>query len=438
MDRGHNEKDNIHVLFEASLSGCVSTLNKLVQRDALILHKISLTSFSETPLHIAALLGHVEFTRALLSKKPKLAHEVDAYGRAPLHLASAEGHTEIVEALLQVNVDVCLVPDQDGRIPLHFAAMRGRIEIIRYLIAAQPDSIRVNLDGDTVLHMCVRYNRLDALKLLVQSSNVEEFLNSKDHHRNSILHVAVMLKQMKTIKYLLSVEKIETEADAKNKMGYTALDLLEACPRDFQCLQIQNILKEAGVRRSTDLSTPLLSTPRAEGLDEAQPEENSIEGLPAQSRLTITSSSSKCWQTYSRLLTWVKKLEIPGRLDRRDSWHTHAGGHRDRNDDFPSWDQPTSGFPLTSKLSIWFLTLAMSTAVTFMALTYMWAVGLATPDHLLHKVYGMGYALAGTWILLHIVHGLIHTVRLISWMMKKLRKSVCRSTVGPADDVINV
>jgi ankyrin repeat protein len=197
MDRMHVEEENMVALYQASLNGCVSTLNTLIQRDPLILSKLSLTSFSETPLHFAALLGHLEFTRVLVSKKSKLAEEVDSLGRTPLHLASAEGHTEIVQALLQANADVCLAHDQDGRIPLHLAAMRGRIEIIKELIIARRESIRVNLNGDSVLHLCVQYNHLDALKVLVESNDCDEFRNSKDHDGNSILHLAVMLKQIK-------------------------------------------------------------------------------------------------------------------------------------------------------------------------------------------------------------------------------------------------
>jgi hypothetical protein len=34
-----------------------------------------------------------------------------------------------------------------------------------------------------------------------------------------------------------------------NKIGYTALDVLDVCPRDFKCFEIQNILKKVGVRR---------------------------------------------------------------------------------------------------------------------------------------------------------------------------------------------
>jgi ankyrin repeat protein len=105
-------------------------------------------------------------------------------------LASAEGHTEIVKALLQANTDVCLAFDQDERIPLHLAAMRGQIEIIEELVIARWESIQVNLNGNSVLHLCDQYNNLDALKLLVELANGDElFLNSKDDNGNSILHL---------------------------------------------------------------------------------------------------------------------------------------------------------------------------------------------------------------------------------------------------------
>jgi ankyrin repeat protein len=48
----------------------------------------------------------------------------------------------------------------------------------------------VNLNGNSVLHLCDQYNNLDALKLLVELANGDElFLNSKDDNGNSILHL---------------------------------------------------------------------------------------------------------------------------------------------------------------------------------------------------------------------------------------------------------
>ena len=78
--------------------------------------------------------------------------------------------------------------------------MRGRIDVVRELITAQPDSSQIVLDGgETVLHICVKYNQIEAPKLLVESLSDEgNFFNSKDHDGgNTILHVAVMLKKTK-------------------------------------------------------------------------------------------------------------------------------------------------------------------------------------------------------------------------------------------------
>ena len=155
----------------------------------------SLTSFTETLLHISALAGHFEFTEALLNEKFELASRLDSLNRSPLHLASAEGHTEIAKALLRANLDVCMVPDEEGRIPLHLAVIRGQVEVIRELINAQPNSVLEKLNGYTVLHIAVKYNQLKALKQLVTQLNEDEILDFTDHLGNTILHLAVMLKQ---------------------------------------------------------------------------------------------------------------------------------------------------------------------------------------------------------------------------------------------------
>ncbi|XP_044497572.1 ankyrin repeat-containing protein ITN1-like [Mangifera indica] len=175
------------------VEGCMEGCNNDEGNYPIILHKISLTRFTETPLHISALLGHVEFTKAIVSQKPQLVTELDSFKRSPLHLAAAEGHGEIVKELLIANKDVSMVADQEGRIPLHLAAMRGRVEVIQELISAKPESILVQIHGETALHLCVKHNHLDALKVLVSSVDDEEFLNSKNLEGNSILQVFAIL-----------------------------------------------------------------------------------------------------------------------------------------------------------------------------------------------------------------------------------------------------
>ena len=191
-------------LYEASVSGSVSTLNALIQQSPFILNKLSLTTFTETPLHLSALLGHLDFTKTILTHKPQLAKELDSCRRTPLHLASAEGHKEIVHVLLQAYADACLVQDQDGRIPVHYAAMRGRSEVVRDLVKAKPDSLRVLDQGNTLMHLCVTYNHLETLKVVVEEEgDTSELLNFGDlDGRNTILHLATMLKQVE-VHYLI-------------------------------------------------------------------------------------------------------------------------------------------------------------------------------------------------------------------------------------------
>ncbi|KAI7986473.1 Ankyrin repeat-containing protein [Camellia lanceoleosa] len=154
-------------LYEASLSGNVQALEALFEEDTLILDKLSLTSSfdhdhddHETPLHIAALRGHSDFTKALLSRKPELTTELDSLLNSPLHLASSEGHLDIVRKLLEAkNIaedDFSKAQNEDGITSLHLAAMNGRVEVVKLLIWTRPESIYEKLEKreETVLHVC--------------------------------------------------------------------------------------------------------------------------------------------------------------------------------------------------------------------------------------------------------------------------------------------
>ncbi|KAI3691081.1 hypothetical protein L2E82_49298 [Cichorium intybus] len=185
-------------LYEASLTGDVQALNALLRQDQLTLDRLSLTAFNETPLHVAAMRGHLHFATVLLTQKPKLAVALDNQRRTPLHLASANGKLEMVQELIRVGSrEVCCFRDQEGLTPLHLAALNEHLEVVKALVKANPQAAKeIPATGETILHMCVNYNRIEALKVLVELWNEEELAKIMDDGGNTLLHAAAINKHI--------------------------------------------------------------------------------------------------------------------------------------------------------------------------------------------------------------------------------------------------
>ena len=192
----------VSLLYEAAHEGNVTTLRELLQHDRLILDRVIVINnngFSETPLHVAAMLGYADFVKEITNHKPELAKELDTRNSTPLHLAAAKGHLDTVKVLISaVDLEILCFADREGRNPLHLAAMRGRLDVLRELVRVAPGAGRVTLAGrrETILHVCVRYNQLEALKLLVDYMDDYQFVNAKDDYGMTVLHLAVVDKQI--------------------------------------------------------------------------------------------------------------------------------------------------------------------------------------------------------------------------------------------------
>ncbi|XP_027183194.1 ankyrin repeat-containing protein BDA1-like [Coffea eugenioides] len=169
------------------------------------------------------------------------------------------GRLEILQGLLdagsQVNSahSMCLARDRDGRNPLHLAAMYGRVAVLQVLIRAGFQAALEKTDGGgTILHLCIKYNQLEALKTLVDILKHPEFVNAKNEDGMTILHLAIYYEQHETVKYIL--QKIGLVVNARDANGKSAVDVLRGlCNINSE---IARCLKVAGAKTS-DFSTGL-------------------------------------------------------------------------------------------------------------------------------------------------------------------------------------
>ncbi|KAM1525932.1 hypothetical protein ACFX10_010332 [Malus domestica] len=463
--RRHDEEE----VYEASRTGSVEYLNRLIEKDPYILRKVSLqTGKTGTPLHVPALLGHAEFTKALCTNNPKLAERVDADGRTPLHLASAEGHKETVEALLSVYADACLRYDEKGRIPLHYAAMNGEVEVLQKLIDKKPESIYVKVENrskETVLHLCIIHNQLECLKFLVERDDSNgEFLNSRAGCNDgsvTILHLALMLRQIKSIRYLLSVDAIRAEAIGVNGMSLTMLDILEysSIARDefSRSLEIQQILIDAGlIRRENNENDKPNSDVAAAAVVSPNPrrvkKKKKLHKQVASSEKGSTPAR-RCW---IKLMKWLRHpsdwvvetrgmLMVVATMISTMTFQAAVNPPNPPNDPdnyFPVFITYNtisflaslsvtlllvSGFPLYNRFCTWLLSMSMCVTLTFLAQTYLISLFMIVPGTPTNTTLNLYVISVLTWTALLGIVGILDTIRFLIWLTKRLRPMYLRS-----------
>ncbi|KAA8549915.1 hypothetical protein F0562_001599 [Nyssa sinensis] len=391
-------------LYEAAVEGNVASLHAILEEDGLVLERAMVTCFNETPLHIAAMCGHIDFVNEILRRKSGLAGELGLQRSSPLHLASANGHVEIVKALLLANPDMCLVRDGEGRNPLHLAAMKGRVHVLRELLRVRLEAARDIVDrGETILHLCVKHNQLEALQLLVETLKDHQLFNSMDEYGNSILHLAVSDKHIETIRYLLT-SAVRVNVNAINANGLTALDILIQSRRDMKDLDIAESLGEAEALRARDIN-PLLSS---NGINRLIVRPNGTpfvnQTTPILAKLTqsqwLEKNRDKLMVVASLIATMSFQAGVspPGGVWPDDSEGKHRAGEAVMAYNYPH-SYPyflrfntisfvaslstilllMSGLPFKRKIFMWILMVIMWLTITTISLTYAFSIVVITP-----------------------------------------------------------
>ncbi|TXG61816.1 hypothetical protein EZV62_013179 [Acer yangbiense] len=415
-------------IYEAAIEGSVVYLFQLLQEDALLLDRLMVGCYVETPLHIASMLGHLDFVQEILTRKPELAGELDSRKSSPLHLAAAKGYIDIVKTLISVNPETCFVRDRDGRNPLHIAAIKGHVSVLKELLRVRPDAARILTDrGETILHLCVRYNQLEALKFLVETLDDPDFVSCKDHYGNTILHIAVADKQVEAIKFLSTSTRIEV--NALNEYGLTALDFnCTQSYRDFKDWEIKELLiggsnaKDIKCNCRVELVGSNLTSHKNKTIHQHL-QGNNLENVQEKEGDWLDKKRSVLMVVASLIATvaFQAGLNPPGGVRQETGYSVLYDSHRVIYILFLAYNTTgfvsslsiilllISGLPIRRKCFVWILMVVMWVAVTAMAFTYLTSITVLTDSWEANLV---GLLVMLVWLVLMGILLLVHSIRL--------------------------
>lgn len=459
------------ILYEAAVEGSVPSLLRLLQQDQLVLHRFVSGCFTETPLHIAAMLGHLEFAKEILARLPHMAGERDSARKSsPLHLASANGHLEIVKELLLANPEMCLAKDCEGRNPLHIAVIKGHTEVLKELVRANPRAARTHAGTGTILHLCVKHHQLEALEYLVgMMAGDREFINSKDHNGSTILHLAAENRQQEIFEFLRSNTTIDV--DSRNTAGFSAFDIERQGKIPEKCKEN----REENPPARSDEDDPLYSTAERGSSSSSkwnpnnpQPQESGTRKRPwKKSAKKSTKKTPPSWLERKKqalmvvagliaTVTFQAGITPPGGL-----WQdtTEDSPSQDSSAPSPSQGFPhkagfsimadnnpviyyrflvcnsmslfasmsiilllVSGLPMRHRLFMWILMVIVWVAITTMAITYLFSIVIFTPDAETGNANKVLVITVLFWLGLMALLLLGQTIRFIVRIVRKIKK----------------
>ena len=203
----------------------------------------------DTALHAAIAKREVETVLELLQHggdKDKLDDESES----PLHKASRLGHLDLVEILLNLGVDVNLRNSEDDETPLAAALIWGNIEVFHYLIERGANVHYRDKKGWTLLHTAAQYGHLDIVRLLL---NLGIGVQVRGPFQVTPLMLASFNGHVEVPRFLIDHKADVTSADDK---GRTALHSASQCGH----VDVVQLLLDHGADvnvRDMDLWTPL-------------------------------------------------------------------------------------------------------------------------------------------------------------------------------------
>uniref|UniRef100_A0A2N9FM39 PGG domain-containing protein n=1 Tax=Fagus sylvatica TaxID=28930 RepID=A0A2N9FM39_FAGSY len=176
----------IERLNQAALQGNIDDFYILIREDVKLLEHIDELPFVDTPLHIAATVGHIPFALEMLRLKPSFARKPNPNGLSPIHLALQNGQYKMVYWLVHVDNDLVRVKGREFITPLHYVAENcgDHLNLLYKFLSCCPKSIvDETIRKETAMHIALKHDNLEAFKFLVGWLKRSWFKNAASYER---------------------------------------------------------------------------------------------------------------------------------------------------------------------------------------------------------------------------------------------------------------
>ena len=193
------------------------------------------TQCNSTPLHMAAMHGHVQICRLIMGhledKNPK---NIFGDENTPLHETST---VEVFQLIMGETADKN-PKNKRGRTPLHACATFGPIDICQLILETVDGKERNPADeeGTTPLHLAARNGKIDIFRLIFEHVSEK---NPADAEGNTPLHYAATHNERyagASHKFYLDICQLildnVVDKHPLNNLGHTPLDLTRGLEQD--------------------------------------------------------------------------------------------------------------------------------------------------------------------------------------------------------------
>ena len=191
-------------LLQASISGDLQEVERLVEEcpvklDSCVDEKLD----RDTPLHLAALHGHLNVVKYLIEKALYNVECKNRFENTPLHCAARQGQLDVVKYLIEDRKSDPMHKSNWNRTLLHIACRHGRIEVVKYLMENEKVDISImdSRHSCTPLNLAAQYGVLGVVKYMIEEKKCHE---GQKKGSNTPLHQAAFGGRLQVVKYLIN------------------------------------------------------------------------------------------------------------------------------------------------------------------------------------------------------------------------------------------